>query len=125
MSSDKYETVEQQIPVLFSKGNEIEVKYLSFRLVVAAWVLSACVLVNAYAGTLISYMTVPKFQPVPRSLKDLATDGQPLKLMTEYQSAFANDLLVYGIIGSSGMVCSLIKTFHADPRRNRQLLQDR
>lgn len=39
----------------------------------------ACLLVNDFAGNLVTYLTVPRLKPVNRLLEDLAADGE-LKL---------------------------------------------
>jgi len=42
------------------------------------------VLANAYTGTLTSNLTVPKLEPIPQSLEDLAN-------MKQYQVAIVNN----------------------------------
>ena len=51
------------------------------------------VLINAYASNLISYLTVPKLQPVIQSLQHLSS-SHDLKLAIDANSVLAQRILV-------------------------------
>ena len=51
------------------------------------------VLINAYSGNLISYLSVPKLKPVVQSFENLAS-SLDLKLAIDANSVMANRLLV-------------------------------
>jgi len=38
----------------------------------AFWLLMMVVLINAYTGNLTSHLTIPKLEPIPQSLNELA-----------------------------------------------------
>ena len=57
---------------------------LSLRIFLGIWFLMMVVLINAYAGVLTSYMTVPKLKPIPQSLEQLAA-------MKEYKVSVIKD----------------------------------
>ena len=60
----------------------------------ATWCLAAFVIVNAYSGTLISYLTASKL-PVTKSFEELAERSpQDLSLITEKNSVYADVFLV-------------------------------
>jgi len=63
--------------------------------VLACWLLSAFVLVNAYASLLISHLMLPKLLPVSKSFEDLAS-GHPqrLQLMVEKNQFLANGIFL-------------------------------
>lgn len=61
----------------FPKGNNISPKTkFSLRLVAGLWCLMMVVLVNAYTGTLMSYLTVPKLRPIVNTLEELAASSE-------------------------------------------------
>lgn len=53
---------------------------LSLYLVVGLGCLVIVVLTNAYTSTLMSYLAVPKFQPIVNTLEDLATIPRGVKI---------------------------------------------
>jgi len=62
---------------------------------IGVFCLTALVLGNAYSGTLISFLTVPKLMPVTKSLDDIATQRyQNVLCLTEKNEEIANALLV-------------------------------
>ena len=62
---------------------------------IGAFCLTAFVVNNAYSGTLISYLTVPKLLPVTKSLDELATQRyQNVLLLTEKNEEIAQMFLV-------------------------------
>ena len=55
-------------------GGYISCKITSFRIVIGAWCLLTLVLINAYNGVLISYVTTThQAQPLINSIEDVAT----------------------------------------------------
>ena len=77
------------------QGNSLEFKQFSFRIMIGVFCLTALVLDNAYSGTLISFLTVPKLMPVTKSLDDIATQRyQNVLCLTEKNEEIANALLV-------------------------------
>jgi hypothetical protein len=44
--------------------------------VAGVWCLTMVVLVNAYTGTLMSYLTVPKLRPIVNTLEELAASSE-------------------------------------------------
>ncbi len=64
-------------PFFFLKGNQISAKaQISLRLVAGLWCLTMVVPVNAYTGTLMSYLTVPKLRPIVNTLEELAASSE-------------------------------------------------
>ena len=62
---------------------------------ISAFCLTAMVLDNAYSSKLMSYLTVPKFMPITKSVEDLATQKyQNVLLLTEKNEGAANMFLV-------------------------------
>lgn len=79
-----------------SLGNFPSLKQSSLRLAIAGWCLGVFVILNAYSGTLLSAMIVPKVEPVPKSLEDIAF-GRPnnkLKIITEKNQLLSRYFLV-------------------------------
>ena len=58
------------------KGSSEITHRLSLRILLGCWLLMMVVIMNAYTSTLTSNMTVPKWKPIPKSLKELAEMGQ-------------------------------------------------
>ena len=54
----------------------------------------AVVLANAYAGTLFSFLTVTKLEPIVNSLEELANSKQ-LQLLIQDRTVLADRLLVH------------------------------
>jgi len=52
------------------------------------------VLVNAYSGVLTSLLTVPKLEPIARTLKEVV-ESNTLRVTVERASVFAINFLVY------------------------------
>lgn len=68
--------------------------FLIFRRIpITIWSLIAVVIANAYSGTLISFLTVPKLKPTISSLEELA--NSEFKLTAEINTADADRFLVY------------------------------
>lgn len=67
---------------------------LSVRLLFAAWILAAFILVNVYSSSFYSYLTLPSLEPTIETLTDLerAADTDSYKIVTmkdsSYYSAF-------------------------------------
>ena len=61
---------------------------------VGVWCLMAVVLANAYAGTLFSFLTVTKLEPIVNSLEELANSKQ-LQLLIQDRTVLADRLLVH------------------------------
>ena len=59
----------------------------SMRIVAAFWCLVAIVLINAYQGTLTSFLAIPRLSPVPQSLEQLVASGRKYKLAAEINAA--------------------------------------
>ncbi|XP_067131936.1 glutamate receptor ionotropic, delta-2-like [Centruroides vittatus] len=53
-------------------GNLGSVVRFPSRLILSVWLLSIVVLVSSYSGTLVSFMTCPTFEKVPRTVDELA-----------------------------------------------------
>ena len=68
-------------------------------ILVGIWCLMAVVLVldNAYAGTLFSFLSVPKLEPIVNSLEELANDKH-LQIIIQDRNELANRFLVYHLI---------------------------
>ncbi|KAI9554064.1 hypothetical protein GHT06_019336 [Daphnia sinensis] len=59
--------------IVAAQGNYASPKTgFPFRLMLGLWCLTMVVLVNAYTGTLMSYLTVPKLKPIVNTLAELA-----------------------------------------------------
>lgn len=74
-------------------GNWLPNKQLPFTLLLGAWCLMACVLVNAYSSILVSYLSVPKLHPIVNSLEELAGQKE-LRLIVPGKTILANRILV-------------------------------
>ena len=68
---------------------------LSFRIIVGVWLLIAMVLVNSYASTVISHLTVPKMNPRINTLEDLASANQDIDIITWEETVFGKFVLVW------------------------------
>ena len=62
-------------------------------LLVGIWCLMAVVLANAYAGTLFSFLSVAKLEPIVNSLQEMARAKQ-LKLIVKDRSELSDRFLV-------------------------------
>lgn len=71
------------------------------RIVAGFWCLVAIVLVNAYQGTLTSFLAIPKLSPVPQSLEELVASGKKYKLVAEINSATTEAYYVRMLIVSA------------------------
>nr|CAH0108301.1 unnamed protein product [Daphnia galeata] len=61
------------LTVITGQGNHLSSKEkFSLRLAVGLWCLTMIVLVNAYSGTLTSYLTVPKLVPIVNTFAELS-----------------------------------------------------
>ena len=60
---------------------------------VGIWCLMTVVLANAYAGNLLSFLSVPKLEPVINSLKELA-HSKKFQLLIQAQSEISFRFLV-------------------------------
>ena len=80
---------------LFGTGNVTpqEVKRFLFRLMLALWLLSMVVLINAYIGTYTANMAVPKLEPTVDTLEELAA-SQKFKMTVELNSDLSYKVLV-------------------------------
>ena len=77
------------------QGNPTRYQQLSYRILLAGWVLAACVLVNAYSSCLFSFLVSPTLQPVTKTLDELASGyPQRLKLLTEKSMYLADDIFL-------------------------------
>ena len=76
-----------------SQGENFRPLKLSLRLVAAGWFLAAIVLVNVYNGTLVSFLTVPKYEPIVGTLDELAR-SKTLKLAVGKQTIVSQYFLV-------------------------------
>ena len=65
-------------------------------ILVGVWCLMAVVLANAYAGTLFSFLSVTKLEPIVNSLEELA-QSKALQLIIQHQSELAIRFLVIKI----------------------------
>lgn len=88
------------------KGNNCEEKSSSFRLVAGAWCLAAFVLVQAYSGTLTSFILSPNQSPVISSIWDIPS--AKLKISTYRGLGF--DVLITKVINFSRVSTRLIET---------------
>ena len=73
-------------------------------ILVGIWCLVAVVLANAYAGTLFSFLSVTKLEPIVNSLDELAHSPN-LKLIVQFQTDVANRFLVHIVM------CNLVRVF--------------
>ena len=63
--------------VLLFSGNYLPFHArLPLRIVISAWLLSMVVLINAYAGVLTSFLTVPKLEKVVDTLEQVVEGGK-------------------------------------------------
>ena len=60
----------------------------------AIWCLVTVVLSNGYAGTLFSFLSVTKLQPIINSIEELAYNTEGVKLLVQGSTEYANRLLV-------------------------------
>ncbi|XP_046650518.1 glutamate receptor ionotropic, delta-2-like [Daphnia pulicaria] len=93
------------LTVITGQGNYKSEKTLAQRLVAGLWCLMMVVLVNAYTGTLRSYMTVPKLDPIVNTLTELAVSSET-KMTVDIQLGKARMFLEatsgpYKLIGNS------------------------
>ncbi|XP_046452186.1 ionotropic receptor 93a-like [Daphnia pulex] len=93
------------LTVITGQGNYKSEKTFAQRLVAGLWCLMMVVLVNAYTGTLRSYMTVPKLDPIVNTLTELAVSSET-KMTVDIQLGKARMFLEatsgpYKLIGNS------------------------
>lgn len=65
----------------------------AIRLMMGIWLLLMVVLINCYTGVLTSIMTVPKLEPIPQSLEELAAKKE-YKVTVMKESFLAKAFLV-------------------------------
>ena len=92
MSKRSYSELKNLFIYFFYLGPYIPLRQTSFRIVTGFWCLMTLVLINAYASNLISYLTVPKLQPVIQSLQHLSS-SRDLKLAIDANSVLAQRIL--------------------------------
>jgi hypothetical protein len=61
--------------------------------VAGVWCLTMVVLVNAYTGTLMSYLTVPKLRPIVNTLEELAASSET-RMTVDFELGKARMFLV-------------------------------
>ena len=79
--------------VLLAQGAYLPSNRLPLRFVAGSWCLIAVVLVYAYNGTLISYVSLPTHQPIVNTFEDLAA-SKTLRVTTQRGSLSADIILV-------------------------------
>ena len=65
-------------------------------ILIGVWCLMAVVLANAYAGTLFSFLSVAKLEPIVNSLDELA-QSKDLQLIVQDRSEMAKRLMVMAL----------------------------
>ena len=78
-----------------SKGfhYDLRLKSRGSFILVGIWCLMCVVLANAYAGTLFSFVSVSKLEPIVNSLEDLAK-SENLQLLIQDRTEIATRLMV-------------------------------
>ena len=74
------------------KNNKSAVRFLA-----AVWCLMAVILINYYNSTLISYMLVPKYEPIVNTIEELAHSTK-LSVSAEKSSVIGDTIFVTFII---------------------------
>jgi Ligand-gated ion channel len=74
-------------------GGHLLSSRLPLRFVAGSWCLMAVVLVYAYTGTLISYISLSKYESVINTFEDLAA-SKTLRIITQRGSLSAEIILV-------------------------------
>ncbi|XP_057374712.1 ionotropic receptor 93a-like [Daphnia carinata] len=97
----------------------------SFRILVGFWLLGAMVLVNSYAGIVISSLTVPKMKPPIETLEDLAA-SKDVSLIIRHDVSIGEQILkatngIYKILGDK--VRSHPNQILGDPFRVNAMLE--
>lgn len=91
-------------------GTFTRLKSTSFFIAAGVWCLMALIVVNAYAGNLISYLAVPKLKPVIQSFEDLV-ENKDLQLAVEANTLMANRFLVGTVLTyTNSLIFILIRT---------------
>ncbi|KZS20609.1 Uncharacterized protein APZ42_012664 [Daphnia magna] len=86
------ETVWYTFSVLVAQGGYFPSSRLSLRFIAGSWCLVAVVLVYAYNGTLISHVSLPKYEPIVNNWGDLAANKN-LRVTAQRGSLSANIIL--------------------------------
>ena len=87
------EYASQSFPFLLNSGSTLSSRSLAMRLTAGVWCLMSIVLVNAYLGSFMSRLALPKYDPIVESFEELA-DGNKLQVMAAKGSVFASACLV-------------------------------
>ncbi len=74
-------------------GNYFYLRQTSLRIAAGLYCLMALVLINAYSGNLVSFLTVPKLKPIVSSFKDLSSSLH-LKVAVDAKSVLADRFMV-------------------------------
>ena len=75
-----------------SIGGSLPSAKLPLRIVAGVWCLAAIILSNSFKGHLVSFLTVPKFEPVLNTYEDVAASTS--KNMIVWKATYLHDLLV-------------------------------
>lgn len=106
------ESVEYVLSIVTAQGNYIACNAWNCTFLLSGlWLLAMVVFVNAYTGTLISYLTVPKLNPVINSLEQLVAETD-WKLSIEKNSEFSKQILASQLLVNTKMkrcvICKLL-----------------
>jgi len=74
-------------------GYELRLNSRATSVLIGMWCLMTVVLANAYAGTLFSFLSVAKLQPIINSLDELANSTQ-VQLVTQARTQWVGYLMV-------------------------------
>ena len=79
---------------LYLLGYELRLNTRATSVVIGMWCVMTVVLANAYAGTLFSFLSVAKLQPIINSLDELANSTQ-VQLVTQARTQWVGYLMVW------------------------------
>ncbi len=79
--------------VITRQSQSVPERTLPVRLSVAVWCLMVLILINSYAGHLISYLSIPRMTPIPNSFEEVAYKTKT-GLTVEARSILADNIMV-------------------------------
>lgn len=79
--------------IISSIGAYLPNQRFSARLLAGSWCLAGFVITYAYTSTLVSYLSIPKYEPIVHSLEDLA-ESKTLQFVVGRDTPIVDFLMV-------------------------------
>ncbi|XP_057374032.1 glutamate receptor ionotropic, delta-2-like [Daphnia carinata] len=108
------------LSVLVNPGNVVPLGFgEAFRILVAVWCLIAVVITNSYNTSIKSFLTLPRYRPVIRSLQDLIENSKYSFVAKKHSSVWSNM-----IEAKSGPFAKIGNKLRQHPENSLDMLDD-